>query len=253
MHIERCKPPSVHMQLRPGIVPRMSDTTSPPIGDVIRSWVQQILAHERMDATAFARRISISQATLSRLLSGNTDTPMPRTLRALAQHSPIAVPAPIQKLLDSAPAPAGEQGVNIGLSPSTDIPIWGVHPLPASDEFHMNPTPVNTLRRPPAMLMARRIIAFYAPDETMAPRWNMGEPVLVDLHRPATIGAYCLARLTPTHDPNADEVYLFRRYDGRRAGKVFFSTAAGSLGETGVAIKRILDVRRVLDWTDLLT
>jgi hypothetical protein len=134
------------------------------------------------------------------------------------------------------------------------IDVWGVHPLQPEGEFRLNAaTPLQRLRRPPEIQASNKLIAFYAPDDTMAPRWNAGEPVFVDLGRPGSIGDAVLVRLAAPEDhPDDTETHLFRRYEGRRDGSLL--TSAYQLdGIQKVPLSRLLEVRRVLSWREFFS
>lgn len=228
----------------------MTSAPRPPIGPVVAAWAQEIVAHENITTTELARRANISQPTMSRLVNGETPNPSLETLRALADISPIAVPAAIKSLLDRRTDTRQEREVNA--SPAIDgIPIWGVHPLHRDGVLKMNQMPLSFLRRPSTLPPLRRLAAFYAPDETMAPRWQMGEPVIIDLLRPGNFGQYCLLEFSP-ENPNDTEEFYFRRYDRRSDGMCWLSTACGEPGELKIPVARLLGVKRILDWSDLL-
>lgn len=240
------------MQPGSAIVIGMASTES-ELAPVIRKWVNDILQQEGIDPTKLARLTGVSQSSLSRLRSGDSDKLAPRSLQKLARRYGAGTPPEVKELLakmnllpdDTAGAPASE-------SEGAGIPIWGVIPIGKSGEFFANALPVAHLRRPPALRQARHIVAFYAPDDTMAPRWTAGEPVVVDLNRPASAGNYALIKLLHPHDENGDEVYIFRRIVRRGEGKLWVCTEEPGAEAEGIPLARLLEPRRVLDWRDLL-
>jgi hypothetical protein len=141
--------------------------------------------------------------------------------------------------------------MNIDFRRNAGIPVWGVVPCRSGGEFRLNPHPLTELRRPETNAIGRDTVAFYAPDETMAPRWEMGEPVLLDLSRPGSAGRPVVLTLTPTDGPNNTEVMLFRRYIGRRNGLVHLERLDGEPQEP-IPILRLLEIRHVFDWKELL-
>lgn len=219
----------------------------------IRDWLREIMRHGGFDATSLARQAGLPQSTVTRILNGDVSHPTVRTLSLIAAKSPVAVPKQVQIRLDRATPSAREQGVNVSANFSDGIPVWGVFPVRRDREFHVNSVPLVHLPRPASFAPGRRLVAFYAPDETMAPRWRMGEPVLVDLLRQATTGSFALVKLTDGEDPNAEEVYLFRRYDGRRGGAIQLAAADDPYVVENVPLARVLEVRKVLDWEDIIT
>ena len=230
----------------------MKDAQADDRNDV-RSWVVQVMQKLETDPTGLARSAGIAQSTLSRYLRGESESLSIRTIEQIAAVSEVAAPQPIRKLLDQRRSIARERGVNKATAKDEDgLPVWGTHPVERDGAFHFNTEPVSILRRPPSLADARRAIAFYAPDETMSPRWRMGELVVADMVRPGTIGGFVIVELTPTHDPNALEVYLFRRYDGRKNGRIFLSCLHEGSADEPISLDRVLQVRRVLDWNDLV-
>jgi hypothetical protein len=160
----------------------------------------------------------------------------------------------IQKKLDRSPRTRREQVMNmLGDGTEDKIPIWGVHPVQRDGEFRLNAVPVNFLERGAVANKSLKLAAFFAPDETMAPRWHAGEPVVFDRAKPASIGDYAVIKMHPdTAHANDEETYLFRKIGRRSDGQLHLSALDDQIGETTVPIGRILEVRHVLNWTDLL-
>lgn len=229
----------------------MAHAPSIDLGEIVRAFVRQRLEHEGINPTQLARKAGINQPTLTRLLNGETNAPNAATIRALVRDSPVAVPILLRNHLDQAPAGSLEQDVNYS-SAAEGIPVWGVHPVAPDGEFRFNAVPLLFLPRPSTLQPGRKLAAFYAPDETMSPRWAMGELVLMDNARPPTIGGYCVVEMSPTSDPNAPELFLFRRYDGARNGELLLARPDGQVGELRVPRARQLSLRRVLNWQDIV-
>jgi transcriptional regulator with XRE-family HTH domain len=217
----------------------------------IVAWIEQILRHKSMKAAQLAKEAKVPQSVLSRILNGETRYPSRETLAALAASSPIAVPRSVQLKLDQTATSTRDALANqITRNSSGRIPIWGIHPIQRDGEFRLNAVPVNSLRAPAMGEGSLKLAAFYAPDETMSPRWNAGEPVVFDLARPATNGDIAVIKLLNQAEPNADETYLFRRIIRRSDGLLHLEDMQENF--SSIPLDRVLEVRHVLNWSDLL-
>ena len=245
-------------------MPRVGDLTANAAAhagaqdDPVRGWVRGLMQALNTDPTGLARLADINQSILSRFMNGRTAELGPSTLHALARVATIPTPGAVQATLDrpqhrrrtrdAALTPSGTMPAGV----AQELPVWGVHPWEPDGEFYLNPVPVQVLQRPATMAGSRRMACFYAPDETMAPRWQMGEPVVVDLMRPPTQGAVALVKLANERQPNGDETFLLRRYDGRDGDCVLLSQLTDAPGALRLRMTRILEMRRVLGWSEFL-
>ncbi len=235
----------------------MLDTMKEPdseLAEAVRRWVDDLAQREGVTITKIAKRSGVPQSSLSRIKNGEVKNPTPGTVARLAATYPTGIPPAIRAFLEQHDMPSGGFLPSPIVAPAHEaIPVWGVHPIARTAEFHLNAHAVATLRRPPGLLATRHLIAFYAPDDTMSPRWHAGEPVVVDLTRPAAIGQYALVRLSHPSDQNGDEVYVFRRLLRRGDGHLWVTTDDRDAPPEGIPLQRVLEPRRVLDWADLLT
>lgn len=215
-----------------------TSTTSDPV----RDWLLDLLRQRSLSVNAAAGRAGVSQSTLSRFLRGQTERLSPHIVEALRQAlASHASPPPLR----AAPSMMRLE------SPEPDaIPFWGIHPR-GEDEFEANPLAVSFLSAP-HLRNRSKLAAFYAPDDTMAPRWFAGEPVVVNLVRPAAVGAPCLTRLLHADDPNGNESFIFRVLGNRSDGRVHFHSYAEPDRMIGIEIRRVLEIRAVLGWSDIL-
>jgi transcriptional regulator with XRE-family HTH domain len=239
----------MHMRPPESIMREMADADE--LKQTTLRWVREILEHTGYTPSALARESEASQSSLSRFLNGDAETLSNQTLAKIARVSPVAIPRQIQAILDRHPGLRIERSVNTSLTEGENVPVYGVIPVARDGEFALNPVALTFFRRAAGARTSRKLIAFYAPDETMAPRWQPGEPIFVDLARPGAQGEYVLIKLAALEDqPNETETYLFRRYDGRRSGLL----NAGALDGTSdacIPISRVLEVRRALTWSDM--
>lgn len=221
--------------------------------EMIRDWLRGLIKAAGSTPTAVARQAGVGQSTLARFLGGETKSLSKLTIGALVRTFHDAAPEELRLMVSGEP---GSQlaPVMFGLDRSTDnrVPVWAAIAHLGSAEFELKPAPIGWLAAPSAAARFAKLVAFYAPDETMAPRWHTGEPVIVDLARPAAPGDPCLARLLPEDDATKPETFLFRVLGQRGDGAVRFTTLADPADEVRIAIRRILEIRRVLSWADLV-
>lgn len=219
----------------------------------VRAWLNDLIHERGSTVTAVARAAGTAQSTLARFMSGATEDLRPSTLAAIAAAYPDRLPVEVQELIAGRQlSPPLTPAVRPAAAEADRVPVWAAFPRSESDEFTLNMQPVTYLGAPVATAKFGRLAAFYAFDDAMAPRWTAGEPVLVDLFRPAAAGEVCLARLAPDRNGGL-ETFLFRILGRRTDGHVRFTSFARPDQPTTVPIARILEVRRVLNWADLLT
>jgi transcriptional regulator with XRE-family HTH domain len=218
-----------------------------------REWIQSLIETHKMTVTSIASQSMVSQSTLSRFMRGETLNLSANVLAALRRAFPTNIPPELAVSENgSLPLIATETMFGLTSPDAKKIPVWGIFPKRDADEFLINPIPVNYIETPARLMRFGKLAAFYAPDESMAPRWSSGEPVLVDLNRPAGIGDVCFARLLPATDANETESFIFRILGQRSNGFVNFRSFAMPDRDIKIEIRRILEIRHVLTWADML-
>ena len=221
--------------------------------DEARGWIDAIVKHTRSSISAVAADNGLDPATLQRFMKGETRMLRFHSLQKLASRSPIPLPPSVQRLLDTSPSGRREQDVNVHANFSYDsIPIWGVIPFERDGEFKLNPIPVSEISRSVFPSKSLKLAAFYAPDDTMSPRWRAGEPVLFDLSRPAARGDFALIRLSAQRDPNDTETYLFRLLGSRSGDNLELFTLEDEHKPVMIPRTRVQIVHHVLTWSELI-
>ena len=193
-------------------------------------------------------------STITRFLGGKTRMLSDAVLSKLAINSPVTVPLVVQRKLDRNNRGVREHLVNIQ-SPMMDvsIPVWGVHPVRRDGEFKLNTIAVYYLDRSCVANKGMQLAAIYAPDETMAPRWSAGEPVIYDRAKSGTTGGYAMVHLAaPAETPNETETWLFRKIEKRSGGFLHLVALDEVTPPVQIPIDRVLEVKHVLNWSEIL-
>ncbi len=231
-------------------VPPMQEI-DPELREATIDWVNRTVERGYAHVTALSEVAGVSQSSFSRLFSNPAYMLSPASLARIALVSEAPVPPQLKKLLDRVPARRQEREVNIRAS-KAGIPVWSCHPVVRDGEFKLNPMSVQDLTRPPSMSGTAKVVGFYAPDDTMAPRWMAGELVLIDLARSGTSGDFVLITLHSTSDrPNDDETNLLRRLDKRSGGYVHLSSLNPDMPAEKYPLDRVANTRRALNWNDI--
>jgi hypothetical protein len=242
----------MHMQAALGTLSPMPAEPTDYKAETVRTWVRDLAARKNTTPSGLALESNVSQPSISRFLRGDTDMLSPMNLARLAAVATQPVPPAIQEIIDRVGAVGRERLVNNLTPVFGEIPVWGTHPCVPEGEFRLNPVSLHHLARPPGMVASNKVVAFFAPDDTMAPRWFAGEPVFVDLARPGSYGDTVLIKLAALPDsPNESETALFRRYVARRDGHLIAGTFSDE-EPVRIPLTRLLEVRRALTWSDLL-
>lgn len=221
--------------------------------ELLRQWIGALVAHERTTASTLARARGVNPSTITRFLNGETKMLSVAALQKLAAASPVAVPNLLQKKIDlSAPTKRGHE-LSIFQPISEDgIPIWTALPLSRDHEFYLNTAGAEIVERPLFAKKKFKIAIFYAPDDTMAPRWRAGEPVVFDLAKPASEGDIAIIKLTNPGDKNGHDTHLFRKLGRRRNGNLEFFKLSTPDEPEHTPLERVLEVRHVLTWEDMI-
>jgi transcriptional regulator with XRE-family HTH domain len=244
----------MHMRVAPCMLRRIMKPFDESLPAITRTWVNEIAQQRGLTISALARESGAGQPTISKFMAGKTDMISATTLSRLAELAEGPLPPLIKQAIAKRPKLSQLREVTHFAKPYGSIDVWGVHPVTPNGEFRLNSdNPLQIFARPLDIQASSKLIAFYAPDDTMAPRWTAGEPVFVDLGRPGAPGDNVLIRLSAATDsPDDTETHLFRRYDGRRDGAVL-TTGYGLDEQQRTPLSRLLEVRRVLTWREFFS
>ena len=129
--------------------------------------------------------------------------------------------------------------------PGIRLSVFAAHPQRDDGAFNLNMTQLTTVLAPRILRTWPGAYAFYAPDETMAPRWNKSELVLVQPDRPVGNGDYAMVEVGENQQ---GKLYLFRQM--LRMEGTTMVLAAHAPGIENVRVKGA--AIRVVDWAELL-
>ena len=219
----------------------------------LRQWIDALVTHERTTPSTLARARGINPSTVTRFLNGETKMLSAIALQKLMTNSPVAVPNLLQKKIDlSTPNKRGQELHIFQPISEGGIPIWTALPLSRDQEFYLNTAGAEIIERPFFARKKFKIAIFYAPDDTMAPRWRAGEPVIFDLAKPASDGDIAVIKLIHPSDKNGLDTYIFRKLGRRRNGQLEFFKLSNPDEPEHVSLERVLEVRHVLTWEDTI-
>lgn len=241
----------MHMRGGNGTLAGMPNDPTPPTSPA-RDLVLKLLANHNLSANAFARMSGITQSSVSRLLDGKAEQLSADNLEKLTRAFPeIILPRDLQQIVDRKIGSRKNEAMGVTTKVLPPIDVWGTHPVHRDGEFRLNgANPMQRLTRPQNMQASHKTIAFFAPDDTMAPRWSAGEPVFVDFGRAGALGEIVLVTMSAgPEEPNETETHLLRRYDSRRDGAILVTELASG-AQTAIPLARLLEVRHVLTWRE---
>jgi phage repressor protein C with HTH and peptisase S24 domain len=214
-------------------------------------WINKTVERGYPHITALSEAAGVPQSSLSRLLQRPEYVLSASSLRKIAQVSEAPIPQVVKNLLDRTPGKVQERPKNMP-GYKQGIPLWGCHLVSRDGEFRLNPVSLQSMQRPIGMAASDKVVAFYAPDDSMSPRWDAGEIVLIDLMRSAKPGDYALVTLLATQEsPNETETAYLRRLEGRNGGRLHLSALSPDLPPLSFPIERVAEVRRALTWNDV--
>lgn len=218
----------------------------------VRELVQRMLAETGLSLTELARRAGVSSTTLTRFMNKDVKhTLSVSTLGKLSVASGVSLPMglALPGAATAAPRPAaGSLMVPRRGEMAQDLPVYGTaQGANGEGAFIINMGgQVDRIRRPPGLTANRDAFAIYVEGDSMEPRFEPGETVVIDPNRPVRPGddvVLLLESPEPGQPPQAyikrlvrrgAERVLVRQYNPPR--QMEFPTAA---------VKRIFRVMRV--------
>lgn len=149
------------------------------------------------------------------------------------------------RIAETSPLPAREMMLR-------DVPVFGTAAGSGGEgAFLMNWAggPIDYIRRPPGIAAARGVFAIYVENDSMAPRYEPGEPVYCDPHKPPAIGSYVVVVLDGEAPGDPPQAFLKRLV--RRTASELICEQFNPPREIRFPTARIKQIARVLDWRDL--
>jgi SOS-response transcriptional repressor LexA len=157
----------------------------------VRDLVQQMLAETGLTLTELARRAGVSSTTLTRFMNKDVKhTLSMSTLGKLSVASGVGVPMGLSAPGVVARPPAESLAVPRRADMPHDLPVYGTaQGANGEGAFIINMGgQVDRIRRPPGLMANRDAFAIYVEGDSMEPRFEPGETVVVDPNRPVRPG-----------------------------------------------------------------
>lgn len=131
------------------------------------------------------------------------------------------------------------------------IPVYGTAAgsLASNGAFQMTTDPVDWVRRPPGLANVRDAYAVYIEGESMSPKFEPGDLVLVHPGRPARIGD---AVVIQVKDAEHAEIRTYIKFLGRRTEAHVICRQINPDAEIKFARGTVIAVHRVLTTADML-
>lgn len=219
----------------------------------VRELVQQMLAETGLTLTELARRAGVSSTTLTRFMNKDVKhTLSMSTLGKLSVASGVSVPMgmALPGVAGAAAARPPAEGLAIprrGDMPQ-DLPVYGTaQGANGAGAFVINMGgQVDRIRRPPGLMANRDAFAIYVEGDSMEPRFEPGETVVVDPNRPVRPGddvVLLLESPEPGQPPQAYIKRLVRRGAERILVKQY--NPPRQMEFPTAAVKKIFRVMRV--------
>lgn len=131
-----------------------------------------------------------------------------------------------------------------------DVPVMGTAAGSAIGKgaFTIFREPVDYVLRPPGLLAARGIYALYVENDSMAPRFEHGELIYVNEHRPPVIGDYVVIQ-EPAGSDGDFNAYVKRLV--RRSGEWVETSQLNPPATIKFKNSPALRVHKVMTWAEL--
>ncbi|HEY4254602.1 MAG TPA: S24 family peptidase [Roseomonas sp.] len=181
----------------------------------VRELVQRMLAETGLTLTELARRAGVSSTTLTRFMNKDVKhTLSMSTLGKLSVASGVGVPMGISLpgAAVAAPRPAEALVVPRRGEMAQDLPVYGTaQGANGEGAFIINMGgQVDRIRRPPGLAANRDAFAIYVEGDSMEPRFEPGEVVVVDPNRPVRPGDDVVLLLESPEPGRPPKAYIKR-------------------------------------------
>jgi len=167
--------------------------------------IRAILRDHGITQSALAERIGVRQSTVSRWLNGQTPDPAAQerleSMRAGRGAPQLPPPRPPSNASEPIPTPRGGDD---------RIPILGVGRGGDDGRFELNGETIGYTMRPKSLIGVKGAYSIYVVGDSMEPRYEAGELVQVNPHKPAQPGRDVVVQLYPTADGEQGEGLIKR-------------------------------------------
>ena len=211
------------------------------------TYVERVLKSLNIKATDLAGMIGVAQTTITRPLQPNTTYRLTeKTIFKIEEKTGIPFKETGLKSSQRAYEPANARLAYERMpKPDFDLPILGAA-LGGEDMgvFMDNGGHFGFAGRPANLSGVKGAYAVYTTGDSMEPRYQHGELLLVNPSKPVTKGCYVVAQLTPAQD-GGDRSYLVKQFVRRSAEKLVLSQFQPEKQLTFPA-QRVIAVHRIV-------
>ena len=205
-----------------------------------------------------ARRVGIKQQSVAELESGKTRTTkhLLKFARALGQ-SPEWLDSGNGSMAQTPPETLPQPNAGARLpAPSVaampiDVPVMGTAVGGSHGDFSLNGQVVDYHRRPPGILSNRSVFCLHVRGESMYPKYEEGDLVYVDPHRPTRSGDDVLVEMKPLRAGEPGPAYV-KRLVSKTPTKIVLKQFNPPNDKIELQLEKILRVSLILRMTDLL-
>lgn len=180
----------------------------------VLAYVRRILREKDISATQLAKRIGVSNTTLTRPLNNpdHTFSLSSKTLRKLYEYSGIEPPMVIGHTRPIREANSSSRSASDDRLP-LDLPVLGLETALRGRVMVNARAPVAYVERPWFLLGRPDAYSVYMPDKTMEPAFGVGHLIYIDPSRPPSVGDDVAVRLE-------DDEFLIRRLSKNTDDKI---------------------------------
>lgn len=192
-----------------------------------RAYVQQVADARRWTPTEIARLIGVGASTLTRLVNKADLTYAPKleNLMKISEVSGIPLPLDLRSAYGvsrakkigpdedepSSVSVAPEISLNTSRNIPDSIPVFGTARGGSEGSFDLNlGEPLEWRSRPASLRDKGEVFGLYVESDSMSPRYDSGELILVWRHRPVIIGRDLVIQMKPHEDGVSPRAYLKR-------------------------------------------
>jgi phage repressor protein C with HTH and peptisase S24 domain len=151
---------------------------------VIQGWIKSVLKDKGWNAKEWSGRAGVASTTITRFMR---DPEAPMISSTSIEKLKLAAGAQVY-----AQATPNAEIITMPLPPRSewprDLPVLGTAAGSSSGSFQLSSGVVDYLLRPPGLVGSADVYAIFVEGDSMWPRWESGDPVVVHPHRPPKLG-----------------------------------------------------------------
>ena len=220
----------------------------------LQATLRAYLKQNSIKASRLSREAGLHHDAVRNIFRGISQSPRGKTLRALADRMDLSIgdleptePAPAHEALSGEARPA-DVVLPSRASLPLDMPVMGTAAGADVGAFQIDNSPIDYVRRPPALTGARKPYALYVIGDSMSPAIENGAVIFVDPDRPPRLGDYVV--IEQQSHAGAEPVAYVKRLR-RRTEKWVFVEQLNPKGEQKFLVSTVIRLHRVLTMNEL--